>query len=425
LPTVTGASHTCVVDAGAGKQSDRLVGIEGMRAIAACSILVFHATQLFTAGNVAVFGVLAVAGKPLWLGVTCFFVLSGFLLYRPFAAAIMSGAPLPSVRRYFRHRVLRIVPAYWVILVVVGFVLGAACVDPMTAHTGFFTGHLHLFVLDALLLQEYSPSTIATGIMPAWSLAAEAVFYVLLPLLAVAAYRTARRADDHRTRLVMALLPAATLEAIGVAGHIMDSYLFPGPIGSFTAGWHSVIDRGFLGQADGFAWGMFVAVLVCEYRAGRISIPTRRQRLVLEAVLVLGAFAMLMLARPLATLAFPAPFALLLGYIALHQVHQGQTPPVLIRVLGSRPLVAAGLGSYSVFLWNLPIYTTMTRFGIVFPGYSGFPLTLAILAILTGACSYVTYRFVEAPTIRIARRRRPTAAAAPTPIEASAPATAG
>ena len=339
-----------------------------MRAIAACSILVFHSTQLFVAGNVAVFGVLAVAGKPLWLGVTCFFVLSGFLLYRPFADAILSGAALPSVRRYFRHRILRIFPAYWVILAVTGFVLGAAMVDPATSQTGFYTSHLHLFALDALLLHEYAPSTIGTGIMPAWSLAAEAVFYVLLPLLALAAYRAARRVSGHRGRLVLALMPAATLEAIGVVGHVMDSYLLPGPVGSFTAGWHSVIDRGFLGQADGFAWGMFVAVLVCEARAGRLSIPTRRQRLVLEAVLVLGAFAMLMLARPLATLAFPAPFALLLGYIALHQSSDGATRPVLIRVLGSRPLVAAGLASYSVFLWNVPVYAIMGRVGLVFPG---------------------------------------------------------
>jgi peptidoglycan/LPS O-acetylase OafA/YrhL len=250
------------------------------------------------------------------------------------------------------------------------------------------------------------------------------VFYVLLPVLALAACRTARRMNDHRGRLAMALVPAATLEAIGIAGHVADSYLLPGPIGSFTAGWHSVIDRGFLGQADGFAWGMFVAVLICEARAGRLPIPTRLQRLTLEVVLVLGALAMLMLAPPLATLAFPAPFALLLAYIALRQGEAGAARPTLIRVLGSRPLVAVGTVSYSIFLWNLPIYTVMGRVGLLFPGYSGYPLTLAILAALTGACSYVTYRFVEAPAIRYARRKRTTAVAAPAPIEAPAPATA-
>jgi peptidoglycan/LPS O-acetylase OafA/YrhL len=395
-----------------------------MRAIAACSILVFHSTQLFVAGNVAVFGVLAMVGKPLWLGVTCFFVLSGFLLYQPFAHAILSGATLPSVRRYFRHRLLRILPAYWVILAVTGFVLGAAFVDPATSQTGFYTSHMHLFVLDALLLQEWAPSTIGTGIMPAWSLTAEAVFYVLLPLLAVVAYRAARRASNQRGRLILALLPAAVLEAIGVVGHVVDSYLLPGAIGSFTDGWHSVIDRGFLGQADGFAWGMFVAVVVCESKAGRLPAPTSRQRLTLEAALVLGALAMLMAAPPLATLAFPAPFALLLAYIALHQQRAEAPRPIMMRVLGSKPLVATGLASYSVFLWNVPIYAVMARVGLVFPGYGGYPLTLAILAILTGACSYVTYRFVEAPAIRYARRRRTTAVTAPTQIEAPAAATA-
>ena len=75
------------------------------------------------AGNIAVFGVLAVAGKPLWLGVTCFFVLSGFLLYRPFADAILSGTALPSIRRYFRHRIFRMTP-----LRLLGMAGGAALV---------------------------------------------------------------------------------------------------------------------------------------------------------------------------------------------------------------------------------------------------------------------------------------------------------
>jgi peptidoglycan/LPS O-acetylase OafA/YrhL len=411
------------VQGSSSQKTVRFVGIEGMRAVAACSILVFHCSQLFFTGNVAIFGVLSEALKPMWLGVTAFFVLSGFLLYRPFAAGILSGAALPSIRRYFRHRVLRIFPAYWVILCVTGFVLGAAFLDPVSNETGFLTGQLHVFVLDALLLQEYAPSTIGTGITPAWSLAAEGTFYLLLPLLALGAFRLGRRAGTHRGRVMVALLPAAALELMGVVGHVTESYILPGPLGSFSSGWHSVIDRGFLGQADGFAWGMLVAVLMCEAQAGNLAKPTQRQRLLIEAALAATGVGILLLARPLLPLMFPAPFALLVAYIALNQ-HRPEAP--ILRVLGSKPFVAVGLASYSVFLWNVPIYVTMGRFGIVFPGYLGFPVTLAILGTLTGMCSYVTYRFVEAPAIRFARRRRPTAAAAvPTPIEASAPATAG
>ena len=52
-------------------------------------------------------------------GVTLFFVLSGFLLYRPYRAAQADDRPGPRLRDYARRRVLRIVPAYWVALTVI------------------------------------------------------------------------------------------------------------------------------------------------------------------------------------------------------------------------------------------------------------------------------------------------------------------
>ncbi len=52
-----------------------------------------------------------------------FFVLSGFLLWRPIASAVLRGRRLPSVRRYARNRALRILPAYWVVLLATALVL--------------------------------------------------------------------------------------------------------------------------------------------------------------------------------------------------------------------------------------------------------------------------------------------------------------
>ncbi|MEA2495606.1 MAG: hypothetical protein QOJ29_3517, partial [Thermoleophilaceae bacterium] len=52
------------------------------------------------------------------VGVTVFFVISGFLLYRPFVAARIEGRRAPRVRDYARRRVLRIFPAYWLALTV-------------------------------------------------------------------------------------------------------------------------------------------------------------------------------------------------------------------------------------------------------------------------------------------------------------------
>src|SRR5438270_10794927 len=105
----------------------RLQGIEGLRALAACSVLVYH-SWLFSApdGHPIQVTLLTRLLHLLAFGVVLFFTLSGFLLYRPYAASILRGKPMPRARRYLRNRVLRIVPAYLVILLLVSFILRSA-----------------------------------------------------------------------------------------------------------------------------------------------------------------------------------------------------------------------------------------------------------------------------------------------------------
>jgi peptidoglycan/LPS O-acetylase OafA/YrhL len=59
-------------------------------------------------------------------GVTLFFTLSGYLLYRPIAASLLATGQVPGVRNYLRNRALRILPAYWVVLTAVAVILPAA-----------------------------------------------------------------------------------------------------------------------------------------------------------------------------------------------------------------------------------------------------------------------------------------------------------
>jgi peptidoglycan/LPS O-acetylase OafA/YrhL len=50
-------------------------------------------------------------------GVTLFFVLSGFLLFLPFAKALLFGKTWPSIRQFYLRRVFRILPAYYLPLI--------------------------------------------------------------------------------------------------------------------------------------------------------------------------------------------------------------------------------------------------------------------------------------------------------------------
>ncbi len=166
----------------------RLVGIEGLRAIAATSILVYH-VYVYGApdGQRVDMGPLGKVFDNLRAGVTLFFVLSGFLLYRVFVSAALRDRPMPSVRNYFRNRALRIVPAYVAVLLAVALVF----------EHELLTRPLQLGA-NLLFLQNYIPAYIGTspdaaGIAPAWSIVIEVSFYLVLPVLGYIAIRLARR----------------------------------------------------------------------------------------------------------------------------------------------------------------------------------------------------------------------------------------
>jgi peptidoglycan/LPS O-acetylase OafA/YrhL len=63
------------------------------------------------------------------LGVTIFFLISGFLLYRPFIADRGGGAAAPGIGDYARRRFLRIYPAYSVVITVLTIVPGVTGVE--------------------------------------------------------------------------------------------------------------------------------------------------------------------------------------------------------------------------------------------------------------------------------------------------------
>ena len=217
----------------------RLPGVEGLRAIAAASILIVH-----TWGEASPMGTpnLGSIGNnhigDLSYGVTLFFALSGFLLYRPFAGALLRSEPRPAFTKYLRNRALRILPAYWVILLLGALVLGGVYFRDSAGtlqHGRVFDPGL--LAATALFLQNYVARTLLTGIGPAWSLAVEAVFYLALPLLVLVAFGLGTRARGFGARVAAALAPAAILLGVGLAGKVVAGKSFrrlSGAVGART-----------------------------------------------------------------------------------------------------------------------------------------------------------------------------------------------
>src|SRR4051794_11602732 len=204
--------------------------VDSLRAIAALSVLVTH-TAFLSGANA--FGWYGAYTARLDVGVTVFFVISGFLLYRPFVAARLDGRPGPRVRDYARRRVLRIFPAYWLALTVLAIWPGLI---------GVWSGHWWAYYG---LVQNYFGPWIIGGIGATWSLCVEMSFYIALPLLAWGMLRLLpRRTREQRVRTELAML--LTLSAVSIAVRaISDGTL-----------WHNTL----IGNFDWFALGMLVAL---------------------------------------------------------------------------------------------------------------------------------------------------------------------
>src|SRR5215207_10460087 len=199
----------------------RLTGIEGLRAVAASSIVVYHVWLYGSPSGPVEAGYLSRFALPhLPVGVTLFFALSGFLLYRPIAAAVLATGRVPNDRNYLRNRALRILPAYWVILAAVAVVLPAALVrrSPSELDLDRLVDRPDILVNNALLLHNYVPATLDTGIGPARSLAVEVAFYVSLPALALLASYIFGRARSSAGKLLALLAAPAALLLLGAAG---------------------------------------------------------------------------------------------------------------------------------------------------------------------------------------------------------------
>ncbi|MFE2343952.1 acyltransferase family protein [Streptomyces sp. NPDC059431] len=183
--------------------------LEGMRGLAAMGVLTTHVG--FSSGMIGFMdkeanGFFGVMLQQLQVSLPIFFILSGMLLYRPFALATLAGTRKPAVKPYLWRRVLRTLPAYWALV----------AVTMATLNREHITGAWQV-IRAVLLLQVYQldSRTVAEGLEQTWTLATEVAFYALLPLMARALDKIARKATDPGVRIRRILWALGTLVVIG------------------------------------------------------------------------------------------------------------------------------------------------------------------------------------------------------------------
>ncbi len=263
------ATTTAAADAPAepGSLRSRNPQLEGLRAVAALAVLVTH-VSLNAMGNRGPFGGLLAR---LDVGVAVFFVLSGYLLYRPFVRALLRDEPLPSIRRYFRHRLLRIVPLYWVVVVAsflfapaVGLVMPTTGFDP--AAVGTTSVPLWTMARFLTFTQVYWHDSLAGPFPQAWTLATEMAFYLFLPVFVWAvARRNRRNPGDRPRRLRRQWFALGAMVAIAQLYRLaMVLLTHPYDRGVDHGSTYTQLGAWLPNHFDMFAAGMAVAAIVVE-----------------------------------------------------------------------------------------------------------------------------------------------------------------
>lgn len=395
----------------AAPEARRAGGIDGMRAIAAGFVFLYHASVLLGLGSFMYrhWNVVGLFGP---LGVCIFFVISGYLLYRPFVTAIVGIRTFPSVAQFWVRRVFRIFPAYWVALTIVW--LGFAHFEIRNG-AEFFTYFG--------LLQNYRTGYIDGGLDVAWTLVIEMSFYFVLPLFAGAVLLLARRLGGQGSRFALALGGAALWFAAGMGVRIWDIWFRVNPAEP-PGVWFSTIQvtRWLPGYLHWFAGGMALAVAVEWLRAGH---PLPRWLVLLgDHAWISWTLAALFLAADIAVdlppnvivdgtpgqaLVITLCTPLFATFLFLPTVI-GTRPSLIRQGVGSAPLAWMGLISYGFYLWHRPIMREINahtsgggfRTGIL---WFGFRYVIAFVASLAlGAASYY---LVERPCIALSHRFGP------------------
>ena len=377
---------------------ERFPCFDGLRAIAAGAVVLLHVSLIsgftFRESNGA--GQYLARGEA---GVYLFFLISGYLLYRPFVAARFDDAPGPGLRAYARRRALRIIPAYWLALTVLVVIFD-------TRRRGDITS-----IGDAVVyygfLQIYFKSTVVGGLQQAWSLCTEVAFYVFLPIWAVA-MRATRRAHEPAGRILR-------LELVGLAGlfavGIVSRWLVVRGLPDTNVPYDDRLDWLPM-NADLFALGMSVAV-VREWALRRRA-PVRLVDAVgrhpgLCWIAAAGAYwaVSTRAGLPLGPgadsagqwMARQVLYASAAFFLLLPAVFGPQDHGIIRRLLRSRLMVAGGLISYGVYLWHEGVLDVWMRARDLTPLDTAFPPLLVVTIVATVAVAACSYVLVEKPAL--------------------------
>jgi peptidoglycan/LPS O-acetylase OafA/YrhL len=392
------------------QQDSRLLGADFVRA-SACAIVLFHhlAQRVDFRSELGGEPFLQVFNSVGGFGVGVFFVLSGFLLARPFWQALDGGRPLPSLRTYGLRRAARIVPGFWLALTV-------TFLFSITVFGFAADGWLWLrYASGLLLVSDWHWTTLFPVEIngPLWSIGFEVTSYLLLPIGFWALFAVcSRRVAGWPARLLWLLVIGAALGA----HWLFYNYVHVDPL---RKGWNFGLQGGAKTWMPWFNPFGFFAMFAVGALAGGIQVLLARFRSVLFDLTALAALAaggyMVWLdgmegggeyyGWMMVPYEFPL-FHLLVGFLL------AVTPSSVIvgRVLDNPVVRYLAQISFGVYVWHYLVLELVRVAWVPEIAHGSmtdptkFLITSAVITGITMAIATLSYRWMEAPIIAWARR---------------------
>ncbi len=340
-------------------------GLDGLRAVAVLAVIAYHLGFGWASGGL--------------LGVEVFFVLSGYLITDLLVNEHRRSGRV-DLGQFWLRRAKRLLPALFVMLAAV--VVWATLVDParlaavrsdLPAAVLYVSNWWFIFHHVSYFARFGPPSPFGH----LWSLAIEEQFYVVWPLVVVAAFRLAR----WRRALV-------ALTVLGAAASAVEMALLYVPGGNPTRVYDGTDTRAFA-----LLIGAALALLLPRARSfGAVSGGARRVLGAVGGAALAGIFVLLWRTGEYSTFLYRGGMvvlSVLTAVVIAVTIHPGAR---LGRLLGAEPLRWLGERSYAVYLWHYPVIVLTTPVGAQ-PSLARGTLQVASSVVLAGA----SWRFVEQP----------------------------
>ena len=365
-----------------------MLALDGVRAAAVCLVIAFHGwsqqPDFLAPGQWK-------QQYPMyytWTGVHLFFVLSGFLLFLPYARWLLAQEPRPSAAKFYKRRALRVGPAYLVCLTILNLAgphTWAAAKD---------------WLLHTTFLFNFRPASIYSIDGVFWTMAVEVQFYALLPILACIAYWLSRGLGvPAATAALFIGLTAVSFASVAAAKALDphgDRLLWTGLVGTTSVTYFLSV------FGAGIACSVAYTILSQIHRT---LIEARRLRRLASGIFIGG------LGLGIA-LVFTSSISVSFGRNSLFGVVYGSLlfgilfgAPALRRLFELRVVRFMGLISYSLYLWHLVVLTAVAPW-LHQVGNSTDRLLLGVATELVGAVpiAYISYMLSERPFIAARRR---------------------